>query len=153
MPTQGANTVILDENRILLQKRADFHIWALPGGRVEPGETPEDAAIRETFEETGLHVRLERKVGAYWKPEQHDLVTVFTARVTGGEVVRKSDETLDVRWFEREQLPWLLGTMKRYIADALAEYPEPQDVTLRFSYSERKIREFARWMYRLRRWS
>lgn len=144
MSTQGANTVILAERRILLQKWADFHIWALPGGRVEPGETPEAAAVREAFEETGLHVRLERKVGTYWKPEQDDLVTVFTAQVIGGEIVRRSAETLDVRWFDREQLPWMVGTMKRYIADALAEHPEPQEVTLRFSRFERTMRRLAR---------
>ncbi len=144
MPMQGANTVILDEHRVLLQKRADFHIWALPGGRVEPGETPEDAAIRETFEETGLHVRLERKVGVYWKPQQDDTVTVFTAQVVGGEIVRQSAETVDVRWFDQDRLPWMIGTMKRYIADALAEYPEPQDRILRFSPFERTIRWLAR---------
>ncbi|MEP7292701.1 MAG: NUDIX domain-containing protein, partial [Chloroflexota bacterium] len=144
MLTHGANTVILAERRILLQIRADSHIWALPGGRVEPGETPEDAAIRETFEETGLQVRLERKVGTYWKPQQDDIVTVFSAQVVGGEIVQRSAETVDVRWFDQERLPWLMGTMKRYIADALAKHPEPQQATLWFSPSERALRRIAR---------
>jgi ADP-ribose pyrophosphatase YjhB (NUDIX family) len=148
LPTQGVSTIVLDDQRrVLLQKRADFRIWALPGGRVEPGETFEDAAVRETFEETGLHVALTRKVGTYWKPQQDDTVTVFAAQVVGGEIVRVSDETRDVRWFDLAQLPWMLDTAKRYVADTLANYPEPQEVTLRFSLVEMVLRKIARRIY------
>lgn len=42
------------EGRVLLQKRADDHTWCVPGGAMELGETPEEAARRETFEESGL---------------------------------------------------------------------------------------------------
>jgi ADP-ribose pyrophosphatase YjhB (NUDIX family) len=147
LPTQGVSTVVLDARRVLLQKRRDFRIWALPGGRVELGETLEDAAIRETFEETGLHVRLERKIGTYWKPQHDDTVTVFAARVVGGEIVRVSDETRDVRWFDLDRLPPLLGTMKRYLADALAEHSEPLEVTLRLSRTEVLLRQIARRVY------
>lgn len=147
MPTQGVSTVVLDERRILLQKRRDFRIWALPGGRIEPGETPEAAAVRETFEETGLHVALGRKVGTYWKPQHDDTVTVFAARVTGGAIVRVSDETRDVRWFPLEGTPRLLSSAKRYVADTLAEHPEPLDVTLRLSRTEVLLRRIARLMY------
>lgn len=147
MPTQGVSTVVLEERRILLQKRRDFRIWALPGGRIEPGETPEAAAVRETFEETGLHVALVRKVGTYWKPQHDDTVTVFAARVIGGEIVRVSDETRDVRWFPLEGTPRLLSSAKRYVADTLAEHPEPLDVTLRLSRTEVLLRRIARLMY------
>lgn len=147
MPTQGVSTVVLEERRILLQKRRDFRIWALPGGRIEPGETPEAAAVRETFEETGLHVALVRKVGTYWKPQHDDTVTVFAARVIGGEIVRVSDETRDVRWFPLEGKPRLLSSAKRYVADTLAEHPEPLDVTLRLSRTEVLLRRIARLMY------
>ena len=148
MPTQGVSVVVLDDQRrVLLQKRRDFRIWALPGGRVEAGETLDDAAIRETFEETGLRVTLMRKVGTYWKPQHDDTVTVFTARVVGGEIVRVSDETRDVRWFDLEHLPPLLGTIKRYLADALANHPEPLEVTLRLSRTEVLLRQIARRVY------
>lgn len=150
MPTQGATTVVLDGSRVLMQKRADFHIWALPGGGIEPGETPEQAAIRETWEETGLHVELVRKVGVYWKPQQNDTVTVFQARAVGGEIVRVSSETLDVRWFECDHLPRMLGTVNRYLADTRANRPDVLEVTLQFSPVEALLRTIARRVYQFR---
>ena len=57
-----AQVVLVRGDRILLarHKRGENEYWVLPGGAVEPGETPEEAAIRETREETGLEVRIER---------------------------------------------------------------------------------------------
>jgi ADP-ribose pyrophosphatase YjhB (NUDIX family) len=150
VPTQGVSTVILDERRVLLQKRRDFRIWALPGGRVEQDESLEDAALRETLEETGLHVTLARKVGTYWKPQHDDTVTVFTGTAVGGEIIRVSSETRDVRWFDLDGLPPMLGTMKRYIADTLANYPDPLEVTLRLSPVEVLLRRIARRVYQLK---
>ncbi len=50
-PPDGVQVVIWDtEARVLLQKREDFRIWSLPGGKIEPGETPEEAAVREIEE-------------------------------------------------------------------------------------------------------
>ncbi|MBI1259269.1 MAG: NUDIX domain-containing protein [Chloroflexi bacterium] len=147
--TQGVCAVVLDGDRILLQKRADFRYWSLPGGGIEPGESAEAAAIRETREETGLEVRLTRKVGDYWKPQHNDRVTVFEAERIGGEIVRRSDETLDVRWFEVTALPWMPSTVRRYVDDALAHLPEPVQVTLRISWIEVMLRKFARQGYRL----
>ncbi len=153
MPTQGASTVILDGQRIVLQKRRDFRVWGLPGGGVEPGETHEAAAIREAREETGLEVALERKVGTYWKPQQDDTVTVFVARVIGGEIVRVGDETVDVRWFDLDALPWrLLSTHRRYIGDARANYADPVEAALQFSFTEMTLRRIARRVYQFKKW-
>jgi len=151
LPTRGVSTVILDESggRILLQKRADFRNWSLPGGRVEPGESVEAAAVREAFEETGLQVSLVRKVGDYWKPQHHDTVTVFQAKTVGGQIVQRSTETLDVRWFSLDRLPWISSTMKRYIEDTRANYAEPFEVTLKIAPMEVLLRQMARRVYRL----
>ena len=46
------------EGRVLLARQAEGDVWLLPGGAIEPAETPADAAVREMFEETGLLVRL-----------------------------------------------------------------------------------------------
>lgn len=67
---QAAGTVILSEQGDILlvqeigtagQKKGG--LWHIPSGTVEPGENPQDTALRETFEETGLHVRLLRFLG------------------------------------------------------------------------------------------
>lgn len=57
----AALTITLQNDYILLVKRQDVQQWVLPGGGIEPGETPEEAAVRETFEETALRVKVIQK--------------------------------------------------------------------------------------------
>ena len=54
-----------DKSQVLLVKRQDVPVWVLPGGGVDDGETSEAAVIREVFEETGLNVKIMRKVAVY----------------------------------------------------------------------------------------
>src|SRR5579885_3187653 len=54
----GVGVVVQDAGRVLLIKREDFEVWALPAGGVESGETLAQTAIREVREETGLVVEL-----------------------------------------------------------------------------------------------
>lgn len=66
----GAAILILDEkNRLLLMKRSDSGCWGSPGGAVEPGEIVEDAARRETLEETGLEIEDMFLFGVFSGPE------------------------------------------------------------------------------------
>jgi 8-oxo-dGTP pyrophosphatase MutT (NUDIX family) len=53
-PTLAASAACFREGKVLIAKRIRPPLWSLPGGRIEPGETPEAAAIRELFEETGV---------------------------------------------------------------------------------------------------
>lgn len=63
------DVVITDaQGRILVMERGTEPFkgcWVLPGGIVEPGETVENAAVREALEETGLELRVERLIGVY----------------------------------------------------------------------------------------
>jgi len=79
--------------------------WAQPGGFLEVDETVSEAAIRETFEETGLIVRPGEIVGLYSRLEAAVVVIAFEARVIGGEP-RTSPEALEITSFRPEDIPW-----------------------------------------------
>jgi len=69
MPTKGSCCVVINEKEeVLLVLREDFRIWTLPGGGLEPDETWEQAAVRETLEETGYEGIIKQYVGEYWRP-------------------------------------------------------------------------------------
>ena len=103
-----------DKGKILLVKNADFDSWTPPGGSIEPGESPKDAAIREMREETGLLVEPIRIIGVYGGP-QYRLVypngditsyvaTVFDCKVVSGKVAPDHEESLDVGYFSEAEL-------------------------------------------------
>ena len=120
----GAFAVIFDdERRVLLCHRRDIDAWNLPGGIVEDGESPWDAAVRETREEVGLEVAIARLVGLYWKPDSDDLVFSFECRVVSG-APGLSDEADDVGYFAIDDMP--PNTAPKHVVriqDALVEGP------------------------------
>ena len=62
----GAATIVLNKDKeILLVKRRDIPIWVIPGGGIEKDETPNQAAIRETKEESGFDVSITRSIARY----------------------------------------------------------------------------------------
>ncbi len=90
--------------RVLLLRRRDVPVWNLPGGRVEPGETPWQAGSREVKEETGLDVELARLTGIYCKPARGQVVLNFAGRVIGGQL-RPTDEAAESGYFSLDRLP------------------------------------------------
>lgn len=101
----GAFAVIQDaDGRVLLCHRRDMDLWNLPGGRVEAGELPTEAVIRETREETGLEIVVRRLTGVYGKPGANDLVFVFLCDAMGG-ILTRGDEADDLHYFEAGRFP------------------------------------------------
>jgi 8-oxo-dGTP diphosphatase len=97
----------LDGGIVLIQRSIEpgYGRWTFPGGFVERGEVAENAAARETLEETGLEIEVGGIVGLYSYEGQIPAIAVFAAKVLGGEPT-PLDETLDVRSFTRDELPW-----------------------------------------------
>ena len=130
MTTQGSATVVLNNrNEVLLVLREDARVWALPAGHVEPGETYEQAAVREAREETGYEIALDRLVGTYWRPQfPHGGNTqcVYAGYVTGGDPSLHDWESLQVKWFPLDALPRRLFPFSReQILDACARADGP----------------------------
>jgi 8-oxo-dGTP diphosphatase len=103
-----------EQGRVLMGLHSDRKIWVLPGGLIEPGETPADGAVRETWEETGLIVELTVILGVYGGKEllieyaDGDRVsyvgTLFGGRVIGGELRPDGEEILEVGYFSRSEM-------------------------------------------------
>lgn len=124
MVTLGVSAVIRDEQgRVLLALRRRPAIWNLPGGSVEPGETPWDAAVRETREEVGLDVEVDRLTGVYDRSPDGDPVLVFACRVLAGTATT-TEEAVRVGWFESDELPAEINPYQpERIADAVRAGP------------------------------
>ncbi|MGP6175509.1 NUDIX hydrolase [Corynebacterium sp. A21] len=120
----SAATVTLDpEGWVLLIQRQDNGAWDLPGGVVELGEQPTEAAIRETSEETGFLVELGPLTGVYTHTTRGIIAHVFLAKVREGHPTG-SPETRAVEWVPAavavDRVPQVF---KQRIRDALAAHP------------------------------
>jgi 8-oxo-dGTP pyrophosphatase MutT (NUDIX family) len=104
----AASAVVTDDKgRILLQKRSDSGLWALPGGGMEMTDSLPGTAVREVKEETGLDVEITGLVGTYTDPRhviaysdgevRRQFNVCFRARLIGGTLA-VSDESLELRW-------------------------------------------------------
>ncbi|KQL35098.1 MULTISPECIES: NUDIX domain-containing protein [Bacillaceae] len=115
MRNRGA-TVIIENDRVALIKRTKPHItyYVFPGGGIESGETPEEAAIRETFEELGVHVQIKRPLKVL---EQNGRQYYYLADIIGGTFGAGTGEeytqtsvqrgTYEPIWVNIEDLPTL----------------------------------------------
>lgn len=116
-PLCGCDVFILNEKQeLLLIRRTDNNLWALPGGCQELTETPAQCAIRECYEETGFTVAINSLIGI-WSSLSYPYLTypckenvfthiVFRATIVSGAPM-PSSETSEVAWFSKETLPAL----------------------------------------------
>jgi 8-oxo-dGTP pyrophosphatase MutT (NUDIX family) len=120
------------QGRVLVAQHSDGGKWLFPGGLIEPGETPADAAVREAWEETGLVVRLTRLVGVfggsdhivtYRNGDRASYVSsVFEGTIEGGEMALDGEELRAARFVteaEAASLPlasWVPEVMRAVFA-------------------------------------
>lgn len=108
-PTVAVGAVCRDDaGRLLVVRRGRAPArgrWAVPGGRVEPGEALTEAVAREVAEEAGIEVEVHGLVGVFEvRDEEHHLVILdFHATRTGGEL-RAGDDADEVAWMSRSEL-------------------------------------------------
>lgn len=99
---------VTDEGDIVLLRRGiepGRGSWAQPGGFLEVDETVNQAAIRETWEETRLLVEPGELIGLYTRLEAAVVTIAFEARIVGGEATI-TPEALEIRTFAPEEIPW-----------------------------------------------
>jgi ADP-ribose pyrophosphatase YjhB (NUDIX family) len=125
-PAAAVSVIVIDGDKVLLVKRGRapaLDLYAFPGGRVDAGETPEEAALRECLEETGLIAHTPSPFAVYDLPDydsdgrltSHFLLSVFTAELDArqGREPVAADDAAEAGWYGR--------------ADALA-LPMPESV-------------------------
>jgi 8-oxo-dGTP diphosphatase len=108
-PVVGAGALVEREGCVVLVRRGvepKAGYWSLPAGYVEADERAEEAAIRETREETGLEVEVDDLLGVYsfGREPQTGVLILYSAHTTGGDL-RAGDDAQEVRSFAPEELP------------------------------------------------
>ena len=110
-----------EDKRILLVKHKKFNKWVQPGGHIEDEETPEEAALREAYEETGIKVKL---LGERF-PREDDFIKplgiqknrnregdmhidiIYAGIPINDDEAQASDESIDIHWFTRKELDYI----------------------------------------------
>ena len=105
----GANCVVVRDGEVLLVRLSygpRDGCWALPGGLVESEESIEEAARRETEEETGFKVALGGILATWMRPGMELLVVAYHARIESGTLRIAPEENSEAAWFARDAIPW-----------------------------------------------
>ncbi|MFG3495072.1 (deoxy)nucleoside triphosphate pyrophosphohydrolase [Streptomyces sp. NPDC047928] len=126
---------VVDRGRLLAARRsappALAGRWELPGGKLEPGETPEQALVRELREELGVEAEPGERIPGEWPLGPGYVLQVWTARLLSGEP-RPLEDHDELRWLSRQEwdsVDWLDQDLPA-VAEAVRRLPvstEDQD--------------------------
>ncbi len=121
-PGSAVMMAVDEKDRILLVKQfrlpAEQELWELPAGRIDKGESPLEAAIRELREETGYSAEKWLELVSFWPSPGYvaEKMNLFLAlELTEGQQQPMDDERIEIRWFPEEELGALIR--KGEIAD------------------------------------
>lgn len=124
----GSTVIVMnDKKEILFQHRSDTKEWGFPGGAMEIGESLEQTAERELFEETGLKAENFKFIDVlsgkdlYFKypngDEVYNVICVYLAEGTSGDLAINDGESLDLKYFAIKELPSQLDERARLIIE------------------------------------
>lgn len=118
----GAKTFIFYQDKILLARLGYAHkSWVLPGGGIDRGESPLEAAVREAYEEVGIKISNPNYVGEQTNNRQYKKVTVFyyTIAIDNPDIIIDGQEIADAGWFSLDKLP---SDTRSYLRDEITMY-------------------------------
>lgn len=126
-PPIAAAVVVLDGQVLLVRRRVEEGrlSWQFPAGKLEFGESGDDAAVRETFEETGVIVGAISRLGARVHPDTGRTMLYVACEVIGGAAaIGDASEIAEVAWCDRATLaayvPYpIYGPVQEYLDDKL----------------------------------
>ena len=129
----GTGVLLLKEKEVLLQRRRDNGLWGIPGGSLEPGESLEEAARREVWEEVGLSIDRLTLFNVYSGKEQfyqypngdqiYDVCIVYWTRDFQGELKFDTEEVLNQRYYAIDCLPTNINPLDQPILHDLQHSP------------------------------
>jgi 8-oxo-dGTP diphosphatase len=113
MITIGSGGVIIEEGRVLLIKRINSetfdNIWSNPGGKVEEGESLEDACVRELSEELGIDIGITKQLGSYEDFREGKLIGIYAGFLVeineGVPRICEPDKIGEIKYWPLNSLP------------------------------------------------
>jgi 8-oxo-dGTP pyrophosphatase MutT (NUDIX family) len=105
MPPDGSTVVLFKDDtkkEVFLVFRSDYPIWGTTGGAIEKNETPEEAALREAYEETGFKTKIIKYCGTYQLT--HNKLHLYEGRIISGKF-KPEFPGCKGKWFNVNQLP------------------------------------------------